>query len=436
MKSDLLAFLQATNPWLIDPAARHDSVRDQLPAKFVGRSVDEALSRALEDTRHAVVVIGPRQVGKSTLVWSRLATERPLLHVNAEESLVREWCRSPALFAADARPVLPRGGILFVEEAQWLEEAGLFIKGLVDLKLGWTIVVTGSASFHLAARTRESLAGRARRFHVWPLDLAEVVPADPSGEFATLARRRPALARLLRHGGYPEAWTSEQPAAILRGLVEALVLRDASDRFRIARPDAFRRLLQLMAGQIGDLVNASEWASLLSISAPTVSEYAALLEETHIVRLIRPFIGGKRSELTSMPKVYFVDVGLRNALSGGFEPIDGRADTGKLLENWVFSTLQARFPEPGGVRYWRTKSGAEVDFVVEPTPGTLVAIEVKAGAARGVSRGARSFIEAYAPRELWLVHGGEAAESQIGQTRVRMLEHVRLPEAVDELVPR
>src|SRR5690606_12764578 len=116
--------------------------------------------------------------------------------------------------------------------------------------------------------------------------------------------------------------------------------------------------------QVGDLANLSEWARILGIATTTVAEYVNILEETHIVRRLRPFIGGKRAELTQTPKVYVVDNGLRNALAGGFEPLERRTDTGKLLENWVFSELNKPFPEPGEVRYWRTRSAAEVDFVL------------------------------------------------------------------------
>ena len=382
--TDLRLFLERTNPWSDDPAAAADEARTRLPATYVPRAVIPTLQDAFEDTRRAHLVIGPRQAGKSTVIWRLLANRpSPLLFLNCEELVVRQWCRSPGLFAADLSEWLPEGGTVFFEEAQWLDEAGLFFKGLIDANTRRRVVVTGSSSFHLVARTRESLAGRATRHRVWPLSLREVAPLE-SNRPAAVHRRcaRTAQERQLVVGGYPQAWTTRDPCPILYELVTAFVLRDASDRFRIERPDAFRLLLRLAAGQIGDLVKYAEWAHILGVATSTVSDYAALLEETHVLRLVRPFIGGKRAELTQIPKVFYIDNGLRNAVAGGFGPLDQRIDVGKLMENWVFTELHKRFPEPGAVRYWRTRNGAEVDFVLEPTPGEIIGIEVKSHRAR------------------------------------------------------
>jgi uncharacterized protein len=432
MEPALDALLRASNPWIDRPAARREAVAAHLPPGLIPRRAARELAPLLDDDRRAHLLIGPRQCGKSTLLWSLLGEDRPLLFLNCEEPLVRSWCASPTLFVSEARGWLPEGGAVFLEEAQWLEEAGLFLKGLVDRRPGWSIFVTGSSSFHLLAKTRESLAGRATRHRLWPLSLEEVgEPAPDTPPAALPASRRAALDRLLVHGGYPEVWTSDRPEPLLHRLVEAFVVRDASDRFRIERIDAFRLLLELVAGQVGDLVNLAHLAEILGIASTTVSDYLSLLEETHVVVRVRPFSGGKRAELTSTPKLYFVDNGLRNALRGGFERLDRRADTGKLLESFVFTELHKRYPRPGDVRYWRTRNGAEVDFVLEPEPGRLLAIEVKAGAARRrIPRSARSFVDAYAPEELLIVHRGGVEEATLGTTRVRWVPAELLPEAL------
>ena len=129
---------------------------------------------------------------------------------------------------------------------------------------------------------------------------------------------------------------------------------------------------------------------------------------------IWPFHGGKRAELTRRPKVFFLDNGLRNAVAGGFAPLDERTDVGKLLENWVFGELHKRFPAPSDIRFWRTTNGAEVDFVLEPRPGRLVAIEVKA----------------YAPDRTLVVHRGEPGEAEIEGCDVRWLPAESLPAAL------
>jgi uncharacterized protein len=433
---DLRRLVERANPWVGRPSDLPALAGRFLPDRPIPRTEAARLTAALVDARKAHLVVGPRQAGKSTLVWSIVArSPGHLLYLNAEEPLIRAWCRSPGTFGAELDEWLPPGGTLFLEEAQWLDDAGLFLKGLVDARIGRSIVATGSSSFHLLARTRESLAGRATRHRVWPLALDEVAPPDRAAPLAAQRRAaREALDRMLVVGGYPDAWQHDSPGAVLHELVTAFVLRDASDRFRIERPDALRLLLRLAAGQVGDLVNHSEWSRVLGISASTVGDYVALLEETHLLVAARPFIGGRRAELTQATKIYFVDNGLRNAIAGGFDTLESRVDAGKLLENWVFSELHKRFPEPGGVRYWRTRNGAEVDFVIEPTPGALVAVEVKASTgAAGIGRSMYSFIEAYRPAAVLVVYRGEPRDEQVGGVAVRWVPAELLPRALDEL---
>lgn len=222
---------------------------------------------------------------------------------------------------------------------------------------------------------------------------------------------------------------------MLAELVEAFVVRDASDRFRIRHVAAFHKVLELAASQIGNLVNFSEWAALAGVGSDTVAEYTRLLEETHVLRFVRPFVGGKRAEITSAPKVFLLDNGIRNRLFGGFGTVEGRADRGALFENLVFSEL-AKLTNPllHTLRYWRSKAGAEVDFVVE-LQGRILAFKAKAGDARGrVSRSMRSFIDAYAPERLLVVNRTRAPEQQIGQSLVQFLRPWELHTAVRELL--
>lgn len=221
--------------------------------------------------------------------------------------------------------------------------------------------------------------------------------------------------------------TSIDPRRELATLVEAFVVRDASDRFRIRHTAALRKILELAASQVGNLVNLSEWAALSNVSNDTVADYCRLLEETHLLRLVRPFVGGKRAEITSARKVYFLDNGIRNQLFGGFQATGERADRGALLENFAFTELaKAVHPLLDGLSTWRSKAGAEVDFVVEHQ-GRLLACEVKAGDSRGsLSRSARSFIEAYQPEQFLIVNRAAWPEVFVGTTQVRFVR-------VDEL---
>lgn len=401
-----------------------------MPATYLSRQ----LVLETEDER-IILVVGPRQAGKSTLIWQTLAhRHEPVLFLDCEDPSIRGWLTSAAGFLADLDDLLPsteKPTALFFEEVQALPEAGLFLKGLVDRRTGRQIYATGSSSFDLEAATRESLAGRARRYLLLPFSLHEIA-ATLSGPpaFHRLALREQ-VEHLVVYGSYPRVHLAQQPENELTELLEAYVIRDASDRFRIQHLAAWRQILRLAASQIGNLCNFSEWASIAGVSNDTVAGYCHLMEQTHILRLVRPFIGGKRAEITRAPKVFFLDNGIRNQLHGGFQPWNDRADRGALLENLVFTELAKSLnPLLDSVRYWRSKSGAEVDFVVEHQ-GRLWGVEVKAGAVRGkVSRSSRSFIDAYAP-ERFLVVGAERGETQmLGTTR---LDFVRVEDLREEL---
>ena len=403
MDAALLATLRAHNPWLDRPADQRALIAATLPEPFVPRR------RRLElRPGRAELVVGPRQTGKSTWIREVLTHfDDPVLVLHAEEPRIRELAQSSALALDTLSGVLSAETLLLFEEIQHLAEAPLFLKGLVDLDRKRRIVATGSSSFAFSSRTRESLAGRARRTQLLPLSLQEVSALLPEGLAPAIrdARLRDLWERIVVTGGYPEPWFDPDPATALHYLVEAFVLKDTSDLHQIERPAVFRKLLELAAADIGNLVNLSEWAGLSQASRSTVGRYLDIAEEAHVIRLVPPFAGGRRSEITGTPKAYFLDNGLRNAVFGGFQPGAQRADRGALWENAVFDELAKRLELLDEILFWRTKSGAEVDFVVRRGE-RLVAVEVKAGdLPRPVlSRGTHSFLEAYRPACLGVVN--------------------------------
>jgi predicted AAA+ superfamily ATPase len=411
MDSALLAVLRTYNPWLDHPDQQGELLAADLPSPILQRHQKLSL-----DPGRAELVVGPRQTGKSTWILDCLSRiDAPLLLLNAEEPRIQELGTSPGLALSTLKEVMGPRTILLLEEVQHLPDSLLFIKGLVDLERRRRIIATGSSSLAFRAKTRESMAGRARRTLLLPFSLDEV-SADLATELVPAVRQErmhQLWERLIVGGGYPEPWFSDEPIAILHYLVESFVLKDVSDLHRIERPAVFRKLLELAAADIGNLVNLSAWASVAQASRTTVERYLGIAEQAHLLRLVPPFVGGKRAEVTGTPKVYFLDNGLRNTVFGGFGPGSNRGDRGALWENAVLQELLKRLSLLDDVRFWRSKNGAEVDFVV-CRQDRIVAVEVKATALRRpqLSRAARSFLNAYRPSCFGVVNSSLAMETE------------------------
>jgi predicted AAA+ superfamily ATPase len=403
MDNSLLTVLKVHNPWLAKPYRQGEILAGSLPDPFLARR--ERLE--LEEGR-VLLVAGPRQAGKTTWIKQALFGQKdPVLVLHAEEPLVRGLCRSPALALDALEAVLEEKTVLVFEEIQHLADGPLFLKGLCDLSPRRRIVATGSSSFQFGAKTRESLAGRARRVLLYPFSLEEAAAAMPGDALPALVEEEISgiWEKLLVTGGYPGPWFDSDPEAAVTRLAESIVLRDASDFFTIEHPAAFRKLLELSAADVGNLVNLSAWASAAQVSRTAARRYLDIAAEAQVLRLVPPFAGGKRAEITGRPKVYFIDNGLRNALFGGFGPSQKRADRGALWENAVYSELLKRTGLLAQVAYWRTKNGGEVDFVINRS-GELTAVEVKAAALNrpSLSRAARSFLSAYRPKRLGVIN--------------------------------
>lgn len=428
--------IRQINPWLTRPDKAAEFYERFLPAEYVHRDIE----RTPVSSDRALLIVGPRQAGKSTLAWHLLRPFVPhVLFLNMEDPLLRAGCSSPVDLLECLREDYSFVKAVFLDEVQHMEEAGLFVKGLVDARIGLPIFVTGSSSFHLASRTRESLAGRATRRRLLPFSATELARhANPPNPVAAKHICDRLVAHQLVFGSYPAVYLSSEHAVkvtLLNDLVEALILRDASDLFKIKRVDAFRKLLTLLAGQIGNLINLSELASICNVDVGTINAYIEILEEGHLITKTRPFAGGKRREITSAPKVFFVDNGIRNQLLNNFSrELDLRTDKGPLLENWVFSEIHKTIPFQSSVKFWRSKGGAEMDFVVEHTAG-IFGVEVKYAYLKKpkLDKSTRSFIQAYNPIRLAVVNMALEEVVKVGGTETSFITPRGLAQWLSEI---
>ena len=424
------------NPWLVRPKDGEKLVSRFLPPVYIPRRIENIHT----SPDRAVLIIGPRQAGKSTLVWHQLFQLMPdVLFINMEDPQLRYGCGNAIQLAAFIRVNLLSLKAIFIDEVQHLEEGALFIKGLVDSRLRVVCYVTGSSSFHLQSRTRESLAGRATRRVLLPFSHSELLSQKKASNPLSLKQYGQEItAHQLIFGSYPAIYlakSDDEKKHLLSDLVEALILRDASDMYRIKRVDAFRKLLALLAGQIGQLVNISELASICNVDVGTISSYIEILDESHIIKKIIPFAAGKRREIIKNPKVYFIDNGIRNQLIQNFEKAwDVRVDKGQLFENWAFSELLKRLPIQSNLKFWRSKSGAEVDAVIEHA-GKLFALEIKATIMKqpAITRSLQSFIDAYQPEQTAVLNIDLETTRDFRRRPVHFLTPESLPIWIDKV---
>ncbi len=414
------------------------------------RAIEETLEADLERLE-ATVLLGPRQAGKTTvvkrLVRRRIRQGHPsgsMLYLNLDEPLLVAVLRDTVAFVQLVESYRPSEGALtvFLDEVQRVPDCGLVLKRVQDLGLPVKIVATGSASLQIRERVKESLTGRKQVRLLRTLSLPEVAgrAAPPSpvspGEAESLdavhgGHLRSRLERLLVLGGYPAVFLERDHRTALERLSElygSYLRRDVRDLMNVGNVDGFNRLVGLLAASPGAMLNVAELARLGRIDEHTAADYLKLLELSYVVRRVRPFVGNAATEVVRARRAYFWDTGLRNFAVGRLQDAATHPDRGALLENQVLWMLEDRLPSGREVRFWRTKSKAEVDFVVTGGDGPLP-IEVKSGPARRptVARAFRSFVRRYRPRYGLIVTGDGWHQVDVDGCSVRFVPARWLP---------
>jgi predicted AAA+ superfamily ATPase len=349
-----------------------------------------------------LVLYGPRQVGKTTLVQNLL----PLLplrskYINADELMYREALASQS--RQRLGEVLGDAELLVIDEAQRVPEIGLNLKILVDNFPGARIIATGSASFELASKISEPLTGRKLTYTLYPVSYAEI--RQTLGVLET----RSQLERWLVWGGYPAVVTADNPAyrsQILDELVGSYLYRDLLNLEGLRKSDKLVDLLRLLAYQIGQEVSSTELASSLAIHHSTVSNYLDMLEKVFVIFRVGGFSRNLRKEISKNQRYYFFDNGVRNSLIRNFNPLALRNDIGQLWENFlVVERIKANLHAGRRVNsyFWRTYDQKEVDSI-EEYGGVLHGYEFKwqERQIRQVVR--KEFLETYPGSQLSVIH--------------------------------
>ena len=399
------------------------------------------------DKKEITLLVGPRQAGKTTLLMvlegelKRAGEKTAFFNLDIETDRVNFTSQETLLRKIELE-IGKRHGFVFIDEIQRKENAGLFLKGIYDMNLPYKFIVSGSGSLELKEKIHESLAGRKRIFELTTLSFTEFADfkTDYKYEGKLLdffqidkIRTKSLLEEYLNFGGYPRVVlldTIDEKRKAVGELYESYLERDINHLLGIGKTESFTKLVQVLASQIGELVNVSELSSTLSISSETVKNYLWYLEKTFLVRRVTPFFKNRRAEITKSPIYYFQDLGLRNFALQELGNATRTSSAGFLFQNFIFNFLFERVSDTASqIHFWRTKDKAEVDFVLD-TGREIIPIEVKFAELKRpeVTRSLLSFIERYQSPHAFVVHLGEKFERKFADMKVDFLPFYRVVE--------
>lgn len=338
----------------------------------------------------AIILIGARQVGKTTVLKDLFGTKENVMWLNADEPDVRNLFDN--VTSTRLRAIFRDNNIVVIDEAQRISDVGVKLKLITDQMPDIQLVATGSSSFELANRTNEPLTGRKWEFQMFPLTFSELVSQNG------LLEEKRMLPHRLVFGYYPEVVSKpELEEKILQMLADSYLYKDIFTIESIHRPDKIVKLLQALAYQIGSEVSYNELAQLCALDSKTVEKYISLLEQAYIIFRLPTYSKNLRNELKNSRKIFFWDCGIRNAVIGNFFPIENRTDAGALFENFVISERIKlnRYSQKSVTHwFWRTTARQEVDFL-EISAERMSAFEFKWNPKKGNTTAPLSFRNAY-----------------------------------------
>jgi len=335
---------------------------------LISRKIEAEVEKSLGKGK-LIVVYGARRVGKTTLVKSILSRHEGR-YLNCDEPDVRLALTNRT--STELESYFGGAKLVVIDEAQRVRNIGLTLKLVADVLPQIQVVATGSSSFDLSNKIKEPLTGRAVEYTLPPLLMTEA-NADKQEAGRLLERR-------LRYGLYPEAVVDSGGAEdTLRTIFKNYLYKDALEFAGLKNPEMIEKLVTALALQIGNEVSYTELGSLVGVDQKTVATYIRLLELGFVIFRLPPLSRNLRKEISKSRKIYFWDVGVRNAVINNFNPLEQRSDVGQLWENFVVmervkrDLILRRYPN----RYfWRTWSKQEVDYI-EEEGGRFEAVEIK-----------------------------------------------------------
>jgi len=365
---------------------------------MITRSIEDSIRKEINAGKKVIILLGARQVGKTTLLRTLFENEINYLWLNGDASNDR------LLLTADSveqlRVIIGRHKLLVIDEAQRVPDIGMVLKLLIDNIPQLKIIATGSSSFDLSNKTAEPLTGRKRQFKLFPFSFAEMV------EHHGLLSEKNLIPHRLIYGYYPDIVNSPgDERRLLHELSDSYLYKDILALDQIKKSEQLTRLLRALAFQIGSQVSYTELGQLCGLDNKTVDKYITILEQTYVIFRLGSYSHNLRNELRASRKIYFTDNGMRNALIADFRPVTLRDDVGKLWENYLVSERIKRNEYSNNYAtswFWRTQTQQEIDYI-EEQDGHLSAFEFKWSPIAKIKQ-PKTFHDAYPNSSFDVIH--------------------------------
>jgi len=408
------------------------NIRKFLPDVNVSRNILPDIINWMAE-KEIIVLLGARQAGKTTLIFqlinhilintvTSLKEKTDEMHYfNLDFPQDKEILNDDYIIKLAAKN--KKRKIIFIDEMQRHEDSGIFLKNLYDLNLPIKLVVSGSSALELKSKVSEALTGRKIIFNINPFSIPEIIDSIVSMKKNSMSSNRfsrkeskldqevlfkKAFEICIQYGSYPSVVLSsdnKKRYLRLKEIFTSYMEKDIKKFLEIKNENAFARLITLLSASSGSLINMDELSNTLSIHKVTLDNYFYYLEQTFIIDRVRPYFKNTRKEIVKSPKVYFNDIGIRNFAINNFNSMDIREDKGFIFENFVYLILKQKLAGSYKINFWRTKAGAEVDFIIlkdlKPVPIEAKAKDFKKPA---ITQSMRSFINTYSPETAFVIN--------------------------------
>jgi len=350
------------------------------------------------NTGKAIILLGARQVGKTTLLKNLFQDKNDVLWLNADEEDVRNLFDQAS--STRLKAIFGNAKVIVVDEAQRIPNVGLRFKLITDEIPDVQLVASGSSAFELANNLNEPLTGRKWEFQMYPISFSEMVK-----HHGMLAENRMIPHRLL-YGYYPEIVNNPgNEISFLKQLTDSFLYKDILMLEKIKKSETIITLLKALAYQIGNQVSSNELAQICKIDSKTIDKYLSLLEKSFIIFRLNSFSRNIRNELKKSKKIYFYDLGIRNALINNFSQIENRQDLGALWENFLIAERLKQnqyLKKWRNTYFWRNTEQNEIDYIEEYND-QLYAYEFKWN-PNAKARSTKSFIKGYPDAQVKVIH--------------------------------